>query len=90
MMSDYSWMRGEHYLIGLHVCKGGIFCIHYCRHADCPVADNRSKSAELYDYTEQIASVSLVRIDADLLRFNLFGENYQSESSSTKYCVELY
>lgn len=86
-MSDHSRLRVEHRFMGLHVCKGEIFCIHYCKSHDCPVVDYRSKSAEVHDYPKKIASASFVRIDADLLRFVLSGEKDQSQSSSTKHHV---
>ena len=71
----------------LHVCKGEIFCIHYCKGHDCPVVDYRSKSAEVYNYFKKIASASFVRIDVNLLRFVLSGEKDRSQSSSTKHSV---
>ena len=60
MMSDYLRLRVEHRFMGLHVCKGGIFCIHYCKGHDCPVVTYVSKSTEVHNYPKKIVSASLV------------------------------
>ena len=73
MMSDQPRLRVEHRLIGLHICKGEMFCMHYCKGHDYPVVDNRSKCAEVHDCPKKIASAFFDRIDAGLLRFVLPG-----------------